>query len=189
MCFSFRVSIITFLFTWISSLYLLTKNLKKKESQSIILLMMFGSMQLIDSILWYINMKKNLVNYIVTSFAIPIVLSMQVLYNVYIINNNHNMTLNIIVGLLICYLFVKFNGYSMSICDNYFSSPIWGGSEIGLLEMTIFLLVILYPYWSVILFTLFLIFPLIHLISKGGYGSLWCAIANILSIYNLYIYM
>jgi len=48
MCFSFRVSIITFLFTWISSLYLLTKNLKKKESQSIILLMMFGSMKLID---------------------------------------------------------------------------------------------------------------------------------------------
>ena len=46
MCFSFEVSIGTFLFSWISSLYLLTKKLKKKDQQTIIFVMIFSSMQL-----------------------------------------------------------------------------------------------------------------------------------------------
>ena len=35
-------------------------------------------------------MKKNNINYITTSFIIPFILSLQILYNVYIRNNNKN---------------------------------------------------------------------------------------------------
>ena len=59
MCFSYEVSIGTFLVSWGISLYLLNKGLNKKQKQNIIFLMIFSSIQLADAILWYNGMKKN----------------------------------------------------------------------------------------------------------------------------------
>ena len=188
MCFSFEVSIGTFLFSWISSLYLLTKKLKKKDQQTIIFVMIFSSMQLADAILWYIKMKKNLINYIVTSFLIPFILSLQILYNVYVVNNENNQLLNVFILLSISYIFIRMNGYSISVCDNFLSSPIWGGTEMKLWELIVFVLIILYPSWRIISLTILIIFPLIYYFANGAYGSLWCAIAALFSIYNLYKY-
>ena len=70
--------------------------------------------------------------------------------------------------------------------DNFISSPIWGGNEFKLWELLIFVFIILYPSWSIISLTIFIIFPLIYFFSNGAYGSLWCAIAALFSIYNLY---
>ena len=186
MCFSFEVSTGTFLFSWLSSLYLLTKKLEKKDRQTIIFVMIFSSMQFADAILWSIKMKKNLINYMVTSFLIPFILSLQILYNVYVVNNNNNRLLNVFVLLLICYIFIRMNGYSRSVCNNFLSSPIWSGNELKLWELIIFVLIVMYPSWPIVCFTIFIIFPLIYFFSNGGYGSLWCAIAALFSIYNLY---
>ena len=188
MCFSFEVSTGTFLFSWISSLYLLTKKLKKEDRQSIIFVMIFSSMQFADAILWYIKMKKNLINYIVTSFLIPFILSLQIVYNVYFVNKENNPLLNIFIFVSICYIFIRMNGYSRSVCNNVLSSPIWGGNEFKLWELIIFVFIILYPSWLMLSFTIFIIFPLIYYFSNGAYGSLWCAIAALYSIYNLYKY-
>ena len=80
------------------------------------------------------------------------------------------------------------NGYSRSVCNNVLSSPIWGGNEFKLWELIIFVFIILYPSWLMLSFTIFIIFPLIYYFSNGAYGSLWCAIAALYSIYNLYKY-
>jgi len=58
MCFSFEVSIGTFIVSWVISLYLLNKGLTKDKQQHIIFLMIFSSIQLADAILWYNKMKK-----------------------------------------------------------------------------------------------------------------------------------
>ena len=79
MCFSFEVSIGTFLVSWGISIYLLNKGLNIKQKQNIIFLMIFSSIQLADAILWYNGMKKNNINYITTSFIIPLILSLQIL--------------------------------------------------------------------------------------------------------------
>ena len=86
MCFSFEVSIATFIISWSISLYLLRKNLTKYQRQNIIFLMIFSSIQLADAILWYNKMKKNNINYLVTSYLIPFLLSLQLLYRVFIVN-------------------------------------------------------------------------------------------------------
>ena len=189
MCFSFEVSIGTFLFSWISSLFLLTKKLKKEDQQSIIFLMIFSSMQLADAILWYIKLKKNSINYYVTSILVPFIISLQLLYRTYVMNDEKSIFIKISVICLIIYLFYRFNGYSrFSLCNGYFSSPIWGGKEVNLLELLIASFFILYSSWKALAFTWLILFPFMHLISNGGYGSLWCAIAALFSIYNLYIY-
>ena len=80
--------------------------------------MIFSSMQLADAILWYIKMKKNIINYIVTSYVIPTILSLQVLYNVFIIQQNTNFYITILaISMCLC-AFYKFNGYSISLCNN-----------------------------------------------------------------------
>ncbi len=65
----------TLIFSWSSALYLLTKKLTKSEKYNIYFLIIFSSMQLADSILWLTKMKKNTINYLVTSFLIPVILS------------------------------------------------------------------------------------------------------------------
>ena len=86
MCFSFEISIGTFLVSWTISLYLLNKNLTMKQKHNVIFLMIFSSIQLADAILWYIKMEKNIINYYVTSYIIPIILSLQIIYNIYVRN-------------------------------------------------------------------------------------------------------
>ena len=69
MCFNFKTSITTFFISWLISIYiLLFKNLNIKQKHEIIFLMIYSSMQLVDAILWYNNMKHNNINYYTTSF-------------------------------------------------------------------------------------------------------------------------
>ena len=87
MCFSFEVSLGTFITSWTISLYLLTKKLSVKQKHNVIFLMILSSMQALDAILWYIKMKKNIINYVITSFFIPLFLCIQVYYNILVRNN------------------------------------------------------------------------------------------------------
>jgi hypothetical protein len=187
MCFSFEVSIATFLFSWITSIYLLNKGLNGINKQNIIFLMIFSSIQLADAVLWYNNMEENKTNYMITSFIIPLLLSCQILYNVYGINDNKNNFISLIVIIGIIYIFNRFNGYSKSLCNNTLSSPIWGSKEIKLWELVLFLIFILYPDYMGML-KAFIVLSLIKIFIGGAYGTLWCAIANLMSLYYLYKY-
>ena len=199
MCFSFEVSLYTGLFSWASGLYILSKNnISQYNREFTIFLLIFSLMQFSDAILWYIDMKQNNINYIVTSFVIPIILSLQIIYNIYyrryccffsskytIRNNNNNTGLDIIVFTSIAYLFYRFNGYSKSACSNKLSSPIWGSNEIEPWEILGFLILIAMPDIYIILLGFFILY-FVKLIINGGIGSMWCAIANILAVYLLY---
>tara|TARA_B110000008_G_C16971886_1_gene564239 strand:- start:2193 stop:2762 length:570 start_codon:yes stop_codon:yes gene_type:complete len=188
MCFSFEVSLGTFVFSWSSALYLLkTKTLSTYERHDIIKLLIFSSIQLLDAILWWNKMRRNNINYIVTSYLIPAVLAAQVIYNIYFRNNINNLYLNIFVAIYVGIIFIKFHGYSNSLCDNYFSSPIWGGNELTYWELVVFLILIVFPDWNLILVGMFAAPVMMH-IFKGGYGSMWCTIANFWAIYYLYAY-
>lgn len=191
MCFSFEISIGTFITTWGISLYLLNKkNLNTKQIYDLYFLMIFSTMQLADAILWFIKMKKNIINYIVTSLFIPLILSAQILFNLYYRNKGKYIPLNILGIFAIIYIFFKFNGYSTSVCDNYVSSPIWASNEIKFWELLMFSLIIFYPCFDnlFILSVLFIFFPLLYIFMDGAYGSLWCAIANIVAFKYLLTY-
>ena len=90
MCFNFEVSIGTFIFSWLIGLYLLTKRLKIEYKNDVIFLLLFSSIQLIDAIFWYNEMKPNMLNYVLTSFILPLLLSLQVLFNMFVINKTTN---------------------------------------------------------------------------------------------------
>lgn len=189
MCFSFEISMLTGIFSWSIGLFLLQKNLTHFERNNIFFLLIFSSMQFADAALWYIKLKKNFINFFVTSFLIPTILSLQILFNVYVINNNTNQLLNYAVAFIIIYMFLKFNeygGYSIGACNNNFSSPIWGSSEIKLYEMIIFIIFILYDvkrgFNTFVLVSSFIVILLTRFYFKGGYGSLWCSIACLISI-------
>ena len=191
MCFSFEVSIGTFIVSWVISLYLLNKGLTKEKQQHIIFLMIFSSIQLADAILWYNKMKKNNINYLVTSYLIPLLLSLQILYMVFIVNDSSFIKiiddnyLKIFIPILILYMFYRFNGYSVSLCNNKLSSPIWGSNEIKLWALILMSFLIFYPDYYMWFATLFL-FLLIKIFVGGGYGTLWCAITNLVAFYYLY---
>lgn len=186
MCFSFEISIGTFIITWSISLYLLNKDLNEKQKKNIIFLMIFSSIQLADAILWFIKMKKNIINYIVTSLIIPTILSLQLLYNNFVINNILIFKILSIVASL-C-IFFKFNGYSKSLCNNKLSSPIWGSKEINIIEFIIFAILIIHPKWKLLVFIIFILYPLMKILVNGAFGSMWCALANFGAFYYLYKY-
>ena len=190
MCFSFEVSLGTFLFSWGVSLYLLRKNLTKYQRQNVIFLMIFSSMQIPDAILWYNKMKKNKINLYTTSYLIPFLLSLQLIYNNFIRLESYD-TLDTIVRLMTLYgvynMFIRYRGYSTASCDSYFSSPIWGVKELEWYILFIYGLLIGYPDpGRLIIILIYLLISL--LISNSGYGSMWCAIANSVAIYYLYKY-
>jgi hypothetical protein len=193
MCFSFEVSIATFVISWSISLYLLRKNLTKYQRQNIIFLMIFSSIQLTDAILWYNKMKRNNINYVVTSYLIPFILSLQILYKVFVTNHKEynkvidDKLLKILIFIGICYLFYRFNGYSKSLCDNKLSSPVWGSNEIAVWELILFAFVLFYPD-TVSFFSILFLFFLIKIFVGGAYGSMWCAITNLIAFYYLYKY-
>jgi len=186
MCFSFEISIGTFIISWSISLYLLNKDLNKKQKQRIIFLMIFSSIQLADAILWFIKMKKNIINYIVTSFLIPTILSLQLLYNNFVINNILSLKIFSVIACL--YIFFKFNGYSKSLCNNNLSSPVWGSKEINIIEFIIFAILIIYPKWKLLIFIIFILYPFIKISINGAFGSMWCALANFKAFHYLYEY-
>ena len=131
-------------------------------------------------------MKKNIINYILSSLLIPGILSLQILFNVYYVNKNTNIILHVISILTILYMFKKFNGYSKESV-NKFSSPVWGSSEINIYEMLLFLTLIIYPsYFFLILSAITIL--IIQYSFKGGYGSLWCSVVNIVALYYLIKY-
>ena len=190
MCFSFEVSVATFVISWSISFYLLRKNLTKYQRQNIIFLMIFSSIQLADAILWYHKMKKNNINYLVTSYLIPFLLSLQLLYNNFIRLESYGKMDNIIRLIsiyCIYYIFIRFNGYSNASCDSYFSSPIWAGKEVDLYILLGFGILVTYPHYDRELIAL-LTLIILQLITNSGYGSMWCAITNLIAFYYLYKY-
>lgn len=188
MCFSFEISLGTFITSWSISLYLLTKKLTTIQKQNVIFLMIFSSIQGLDAILWYNKMKKNTINYIITSFFIPFFLCAQVYYNIIIRNKFNNLLTMVMLLVLTIYIFIKFNGYSVALCNNKFSSPIWGNHEIKIVEFVAFAILICYPNWKFIFMACFLLLPIIYFYVGGAYGSLWCAVANMIAIYYLITY-
>ena len=187
MCFSFEVSIATFLFSWSIGIYLLTKDLNKEEKYNVIFLLIFSSMQLVDAILWYSGMKRNNVNFYTTSYLIPSILAIQILFNVYY-NNSKNKFMIITALICVIILFFRFRGYSKGLCDNNFSSPIWASRELQFWEMIFFAFMIFYPNIKFFLMTTLILFPLLKIVSNGGYGSLWCAVSNLMAVYYLIEY-
>ena len=195
MCFSLEVSLGTGIFSWAVCFYLLQKKLTLIRRQYVIFLLIFSSIQFADAILWYIKMEKNIINYLVSSYLIPTILSLMIIYNIFVINKNKNILLSLLVLIAIIYIFIRFNGYSKGSC-NKFSSPIWGGNEVELWEIIVYAILIMptpslpgggkspYPVPSLIISSLILIYYYIE--NTGGYGSFWCAIANITALYYLY---
>lgn len=189
MCFNFEVSAGTFIFSWSSAIYLLTqKKLTTKQYQTVIFLMIFSSIQAADAILWLNKMKKNNINYIVTSFLIPFILSAQIIYNMFIYCPKSHNLLKLSSVLYCIYIFTRFHGYSKSVCNNYFSSPIWGSKELKYWEFFIFTVFITYPDIYVFLLGAVVAVPTIQYMFNGGYGSMYCAIANIWALWYLYKY-
>ena len=187
MCFNFEVSIGTFLVSWTISIYLLQKGLNEKQKKNIIFLMILGSIQLIDAVLWYIEMEENDINYIASSFFVPLILSSLVLYNVFVRNNNKDKSISILSIIICIYFFYKFNGYTKPLCNSTLSSPVWASSELKLWEVIPVILAIHYPNKISIFLSFFILF-LIKIFIGGAYGSLWCATANLISFYYLYKY-
>lgn len=184
MCFSFEVSLATGLFSWGAGLYLLNyKKLTKRQYHDVIFLMIFSSIQFTDAILWYIEMEHNNTNYIVTSVFIPIILIAQAVYNIHFRNQiSHPLIdLSIIIGSI--YLFQRFHGYSSSMKCNRISSPIWGSTELATWELIVYATFIFYP--NIVMIP---VIPLVMFITQGAFGSMWCAIANLIAIKYLITY-
>jgi len=95
--------------------------------------------------------------------------------------------LKILIFIGICYLFYRFNGYSKTLCDNKLSSPVWGSNEIAVWELILFAFLLFYPD-TVSFFSILFLFFLIKIFVGGAYGSLWCAITNLIAFYYLYKY-
>ena len=85
-------------------------------------------------------------------------------------------------------MFYRFNGYSESLCK--LSSPVWGSKELRIQEFVLFSILILYPINHQTKDRIIILLSGIIAIMIGGgcSGSLWCAIANIISLYYLYKY-
>ena len=77
--FQFEVSLATGLFSWSIGLFLLTKKLPEKIRGNIYFLLIFSSIQFADAILWYNKMRRNNLNYYITSLIIPAILSGQII--------------------------------------------------------------------------------------------------------------
>lgn len=177
MCFSFEVSLATGLFSWAVSLYMLKNyTLTNDQYHTVIMLMIFSSMQFADAILWKSGMKKNSINFMVTSYLIPAILCAQVAYNLFVKNGLHNNPLAwaATIGLVV-WFFNFFHGYSHGLCGSKFASPVWGGQEI--------------PIWALLTFAALALYPgpttmqagtlglTLLLAPKKARGSMWCAVA------------
>ena len=187
MCFSFEISIASFIFSWGSSFYLMRRHLTKYQFNSLVFLMIFSSMQLADALLWWDGMKKTQMNFVVTSYLIPFILSLQLLFvPVYLMQNKYPAyTAIVLIGCF--FLFYRMRGYSKSIDHVYLSSPEWANPAISFTEAILFAIAI---FWQVPIF-LFIAFAIIStakLLVGGAIGSLWCAVSTLISFYYLVTY-
>lgn len=182
MCYSFEVSLGTGIASYVLGYILFQRNLTEKEKQYVIAYLIATSMQFVDSILWFSKMKTNLLNYIVTSVLIPIILSIQIIYNICVKNKFQKPHHLILLAGYSFYLFYRLNGYSKPLCNNYFSSPVWGDNELRLWELFIFNILAHYPNWDIIAF-FFTIVLLIKYFINGALGSWWCFISALVGVY------
>jgi len=185
MCFSLEVSLLTGIFCWAVGFYLLQKPLSSSQRHDIIFLLIFSSVQFADAILWSTQSQKTPVNFWVTSYLIPGILSLMLLYNIFIINPHPPPWIQMMVVVGILYMFLRFRGYSTSLCEKKsLSSPIWGSNELKLWEVLLFAYMSTYPTitWK------WICIPIAYMITQTGYGSMWCAIACVLSVYYLKVY-
>jgi len=182
------VSLGTGIFSWTIALFLLSKNPTNTQHNKLIFLLLFSSIQFADAILWWNKMEKNSINYITTSVLIPLILSAQIVCNVYYMGGFNNRYLDIMVLGVIASIFYTLNGYSIPSC-NRFGSPKWGNYNIKPYEALLFLFLITVSsninIYSVVSHTIPLILAYLYM---SGLGSGWCAIANIFSIIYLYSY-
>lgn len=184
MCFSFEVSLATGIFSWSIGLFLLNnRKLTKRQRQDVIFLLIFSSIQFADAILWYIEMEKNDINFTITSFVIPTILAMQGIYNIFIRKAVDTLWFNIFTFVCVIYLFYRFHGYSSPLCSNQLSSPVWGSKELKSWEILLFAYYAFYPN----IFNVFVVI-LLTLTLEGAFGSMWCAIANLMAIKYLIYY-
>ena len=193
MCFSYEISISTFFFSWAVSIYLLTKNLNKMAQHNIIFLMIFSTMQLIDAIFWKIDMKKNNINYYLTSYIVPLILSAQIIYSIYFINDNVPLLVQLAAIIVVFTLFKSYNSTYTIPSDNIFSSPLWGGVHLSKLIMILFFILIFYGRIGLSGYNLFnllggIVSLFVSFLISGGTGSIWCSFANIFSIIYLIWY-
>jgi hypothetical protein len=181
MCFNEYVSVITGSFCWYVALRILARMAAPPELKNdAIFLLIYSSIQFVDAIL-HLNKSKNMINKLLTSVVIPSILSAQLLFNANVqtaIPTPLALSLAVSVSM---YIFWRFHGYSTFVCG-LFQSPIWSGKEITLLEFSLFSLLLFYPNWERLLITWVLIVAL-NLLFKGGYGSMWCAVACVYSVY------
>ena len=190
MCYSFRVSILTGMTSWIIGVYILCTTKSTKVKKDMISLLIFSSMQFADAILWYIDMKKNKINLFTTRFLIPLLLSMQLLYaNYFYFEKVHNIKL-VFVWLYVFYLFfIKFDNYSIKSpkCKQQNCSPVWGGSDMTLIEMVIFFFLTYFTGFNTSSMTIIPVILFIYWYFDFGYGSHWCAISNLIAFKYLLI--
>ena len=193
MCFSLEASLSAGVGSWVIGLYLLTKKLTKTQRHNVIFLLIFSSIQFADAILWYIKMKKNNINYIITSFVIPFILSLQIIYNMFFINKINNPYIIILIVAYIIYIWKVINGYSID-SKNKYGSPTWTTFDTpdptiyGLLSGLVFLLLTTYGRDDFTKNTLCITVLISMFLNLRGVGSLWCAISTVLSLYYLYSY-
>ena len=187
MCFSFEISIASFLFSWGTSLYLMQQNLTKYQFNSLVFLMIFSSMQLADALLWWDGMRKTPLNFVVTSYLVPFVLSLQLLFiPVYLMRNKYPAyTAIVLIGCV--FLFYRLHGYSRSIDHVHLSSPEWANPAISFTEAILFAIAI---FWHdpIFLFIALAIISTAKLLVGGAIGSLWCAVSTLVSLYYLVNY-
>lgn len=191
MCFSFEASLLTGLFSWSVCFYLWGRGgLTQRQSHEVLFLFLFSSMQWVEAVLWYTEMQKNTLNYVLTSFVIPLLLLSQIVHNMFFFQSlyTHIGVILLVLGYAI-FLFHHYQGYTIP-SNNRLGSPIWGGKEMSLPFVLVFFFLIVYGRIGLDvqrrMFTLaaVIILGLPYLFS-GGFGSLWCAFANIYAVHLL----
>ena len=183
MCWNFEISLATGIFSWNAARLLLQKKQPQYVINNAYFLMLFSSMQFIDAILWYIDVKKNNINYLLTSFFIPTILILQLISSICIINGFKNYYVYTFLFLASVYLFYKFNGYTIKTDCNNGCNLLWGGVQIYRLELLVFAILLFSKNTTVqyIILTSFLL-----LLNPNG--SIWCSLANLKALHMLIKY-
>lgn len=188
MCYSLRISLLTGVFSWFVGLSVLLSRSSSNATnlrENAIMLLLFSSMQFADAALWYVKLRPNRTNRIVTLVVIPAILSAQLLYRSYGRRSGGGGVSAIhracVWGMVAYLCLVKFGDYSTraSACRTKTCSPVWGGSEITLVEMLLFFGLAYacvptdVPMWLGLALVLGVYRTFDH-----AYGSHWCALAN-----------
>ena len=185
MCFSFEVSILTGVFMLAICMYILKYGKNSKETRNAIyMLLLLSSIQFADALLWFYKLEKNNLNFNVTSYLIPFILSSQFYFNIFIRNKPNIYTISLFV-FSVLWMFIRFRGYSTAECNekNSCNSPIWGSKEIKLWEVFLYAFLISFPDYKLVALGI-LIFLSVYFTFPGGYGSLWCATVVLNGIYQ-----